>query len=96
MQLHFHHTQIRVLMILFPPLQLFYDHFCTLEHHPLTCTIERMCGPMLAGRFAALSALRSTARTATGTAARLAAWLTSSCTQTKTHTHNDNTRKKGK
>jgi hypothetical protein len=42
------------------------------------CTIERMCGPMLAGRFAALSALRSTARTATGTAAWLAAWLTSS------------------
>lgn len=69
MLLHFHHTHVRVLMILFPPLQLFYDHFCTLEHHPLTCTIERMCGSMLAGRFAALSALRSTARTAAGTTA---------------------------
>ena len=69
MHLHFHHTYKRVLMILFQPLQLFYDHFCTPEHHPLTCTIERMCGPMLTGRFAALSALRSTARTAAGTTA---------------------------
>ena len=45
---------------------------------------------MVAGRFAALLALRSTARTALGTTA-MADFLLYTDKDTHTHTHNDNT-----